>query len=444
LVLALLPIEGVAATHRVPSEYATINTGLDASAYGDTVLVASGTYSEWDVRSVYIGGVSSLVVTSIAFLRDGVTLLSEAGPEATILDMTGAPVVEAAWVALAGALPGVDTRIEGFSLTGAPTGWNGLHIQASGRVNVSSCTFLNLDARPDWSGGGLSVWQTDVEIVDSRFENCHGYIGGAIYIVDSNAWIDGIEVRSCSAAAGGGIRASSIGAQNNFALEVRNSRFVGNSTELYGGGAAIMQGGNGFRTSRVVENCYFEGNHAGGGGGAISMQDFETSLVIVGNVFIDNSSAPGSSGGGATVRGTEVEIRNNTFYECRQDNLLYGGSGILIGGATTLALEGNVFAANFGSAPVGLLGDVVAIDSSCNVFWENEGGTIQGAPLDATDRITDPLFCDAEGYDLTVSSLSPCLPVNSLGCGLIGALGQGCGAVSIEPMSWGQIKGAYR
>jgi hypothetical protein len=46
--------------------------------------------------------------------------------------------------------------------------------------------------------------------------------------------------------------------------------------------------------------------------------------------------------------------------------------------------------------------------------------------------------------DLTVSSLSPCLPANSLGCGLIGALGQGCGTVAIQPMSWGQIKGAYR
>jgi hypothetical protein len=32
----------------------------------------------------------------------------------------------------------------------------------------------------------------------------------------------------------------------------------------------------------------------------------------------------------------------------------------------------------------------------------------------------------------------------SLGCGLIGALGQGCGAVAIEPWSWGKIKGAYR
>ena len=38
--LLLLPMMAWAATIRVPSEYSTINAGLDASAFGDTVLVA--------------------------------------------------------------------------------------------------------------------------------------------------------------------------------------------------------------------------------------------------------------------------------------------------------------------------------------------------------------------------------------------------------------------
>jgi hypothetical protein len=109
----------------------------------------------------------------------------------------------------------------------------------------------------------------------------------------------------------------------------------------------------------------------------------------------------------------------------------------------SLILSNNIFSENLGAAPV-QIGGVGTRTSSCNVFWENEGGTIEGAPLDPTDRIVDPDYCDPKGYDLTVSSLSPCLPENSLGCGLIGALGQGCGAVSIQLMSWGQIKGADR
>jgi hypothetical protein len=54
------------------------------------------------------------------------------------------------------------------------------------------------------------------------------------------------------------------------------------------------------------------------------------------------------------------------------------------------------------------------------------------------------MFCDEEARDVTLSKGSPCLPTDPSGCGLIGALGQGCGPVSIESKSWGAIKGLYR
>jgi hypothetical protein len=84
------------------------------------------------------------------------------------------------------------------------------------------------------------------------------------------------------------------------------------------------------------------------------------------------------------------------------------------------------------------------ITSSCNVYWDNPGGNTVNFPLGATDRVIDPVFCDPENADLTLSPLSPCLPPNSLGCGLIGALGEGCGIVSIAPESWSLIKSKYR
>ena len=59
----------------------------------------------------------------------------------------------------------------------------------------------------------------------------------------------------------------------------------------------------------------------------------------------------------------------------------------------------------------------------------------------------DPLFCDAAAGDFTLSSQSPCLPGNhpdGADCGLIGAFGQGCGTVSVQPSSWGAIKEMYR
>jgi hypothetical protein len=427
----------------VPSEYVTINAALDASAYSDTVLVAPGTYTDYEIRTVYVGGSAPATVTSIAFLRDGVTLLSESGPESTILDLTGAPWIDAAWVVVAGVLPGEGTRLEGFTVTGSPVGMSGMQIGACGRVVVDRCHFVDLDARPDESGGGIQVGHSDVEVTECRFENCHAWLGGAMNVVDSNVWIDNVDIESCSAARGGGIRAHSHGPQHNLTFEVRDSRFIANSVS--NGGGAIAQDGNGFRVSRVVENCHFEGNAAGGSGGAISLTDSETSLIVRDNVFVDNGlETDDTIGGGAMLRGTDVRVHNNTFHRCRQDNLFSAGSALYVGGATWLVLQNNVFTENLGAAAVDIRPDVLSLDGGCNIFWENEGGTMEGAPLDPTDRIVDPLYCDPDAFDLTLSSQSPCLPANSLGCGLIGALGQGCGTVSVTPMSWSRIKGAYR
>ncbi len=87
----------------------------------------------------------------------------------------------------------------------------------------------------------------------------------------------------------------------------------------------------------------------------------------------------------------------------------------------------------------------------CNIFG-NAGGDWVGIPVEGELGLrgnfsADPLFCDAAAGDFTLSSQSPCLPGNhpdGADCGLIGAFGQGCGSVSVEPSSWGAIKEMYR
>ena len=46
IVLMSCPIAAIGATIRVPADYPDIQTGIDVTAPGDTVLVAPGTYVE--------------------------------------------------------------------------------------------------------------------------------------------------------------------------------------------------------------------------------------------------------------------------------------------------------------------------------------------------------------------------------------------------------------
>ena len=82
----------------------------------------------------------------------------------------------------------------------------------------------------------------------------------------------------------------------------------------------------------------------------------------------------------------------------------------------------------------------------CDVFG-NAGGNYGGTLEDQTgingNFSEDPLFCDLEAGDLTLASLSPCLPDNhpyGYMCGLIGALDEGCVVISAgedQPLSTG-------
>ena len=148
--------------------------------------------------------------------------------------------------------------------------------------------------------------------------------------------------------------------------------------------------------------------------------------TVSNNVFVDMSLSNGAS----CIKlqyGTGV-LRNNTF--AYLDHVAgYDGVALYTIGVASVLFENNVVAHT---------ADGKALS------FESTGPVTAGYTPRPTDRIADPLFCDEDARDLTLQPTSPCLPENSLGCDLIGALGQGCGSVSIQPQSWGKTKSAYR
>ncbi len=138
---------------------------------------------------------------------------------------------------------------------------------------------------------------------------------------------------------------------------------------------------------------------------------------VVGNVI--------GRSGGAGVHVTpkdlvDVIVRNNTSYGS-------GGSGFVVGsdiypGATT-RLEANIGYGNRGFGVFVEPGSPVS-GISCNDWFANSLGATSGISPSATDLAIDPDFCNLTENDAHLIAGSPLL--DAVGCGLIGALGQGC------------------
>ena len=88
--------------------------------------------------------------------------------------------------------------------------------------------------------------------------------------------------------------------------------------------------------------------------------------------------------------------------------------------------------------------------SCSDVFGNTDGdwvGCLSGQGTLNGNFSADPLFCNRSEYDLTLAAYSPCLPGNhpaGWDCGLIGALGQGCGPVALTAQTWARVKARYR
>lgn len=265
-----------AAVLRVPSEYATIQHGIDAADVGDVVLVAPGIYQGGGNRDIQFRG------------RD-ISLVSESGPGSTTIDCQ--------FISRAILLNTGETRetvIAGFTiLNGSAIEGGGIYCKGASPT-IRSCVVASCVTEGS-NGGGIFAIETSMVIEDCLFlRNNTLANGGAIWI----GFGDDVQVNRCS--------------------------MVGNQAAYTGGGIKF------YRSSECwLSECVLTGNL--GGGLSLWLSDLQTlSCTLAGNRY-ENPTWDEGGGVAATVGSHLVAERTIVWDNC---SMLNADEVVVVGSST--------------------------------------------------------------------------------------------------------------
>jgi hypothetical protein len=192
----------------------------------------------------------------------------------------------------------------------------------------------------------------------------------------------------------------------------------------YGGGLALYDG------SPRIENCIFENNYAESGGGVAAVLSEPRLDECVFRVNAVYGSFPAVAAGIYAVGGAEVRAHRCLFQ-------VGGNVGCREGAKVTLSRCTFAYSSLFAGAYSEVIADrSIFYESSvsCFTLWNPGRGEVTcslveslSGCIEASDNVSgDPLFCDPESDDFTVSGSSPCLQADGPCQGLIGAFSVGC------------------
>ena len=417
----LAPAAAQAHTIHVPGDHATIQQGLNVAASGDTVLVAAGTYSGPGNNNLsfhganirLIGAGPTLTVIECGGVTRGIVL---AGAQDTTALISGLRIqngfaagADGGGLQFVGASPSVvDVVIADCS---AESG-GGASISDGSVARFVGATFVGNTATPR-NGGGLYCENSDIHLVDVTFDTNHSASnGGGVLMNGSAPRFDGCRFVGNTSDGGRAAGGFSSGSPTFTDCIVE-----ANSSGRNGGGFSFQS-----CTGVLIENCVFRRNLAtsDGVGGAIALE--ESAVTIDGSVFVDNEAQ--ESGGAVYVDfESELTVTGSTFVG--NDDQQYGGEAIGLNGLSSASVSRTIFAyqREWGSVVRSIGGSTTEFLRS--VVWRNAGGDVLPGYLEDV-VVTDPQFCDVQARDLTLQTISFCLPENNPWGELIGAVGEGC------------------
>jgi hypothetical protein len=368
-------------------DFASIQAAIASSFHGDSIEVAPGTYHE-----------------HLRFFGRAITVRSTSGPEVTIIDGD-----DLASVVVMDLLEGPNTVLDGFTLCHGL----GTPIRSGGRSPLDAGVQRRDELSGDGAlrsrlGGGIFLLTAAPTLRNLIVRDNRADLGGGLYALQTDPHLEHCRFLKNTAGLGAGVFLEMTEEAVFLDCEFRSNLGV------TGGGIALLQG------SARIEGCRFAANQASEGTG-LELLDCTEATVVRTSIFDHNQGVDGSV---ALVLGSRLDLQSctaaaNGFPGERAAAVVYrnGSSG---------AIDHSILAVWEGDRPLSVQGSEVQVH--CSNLWA------ESDPLSAPsgdNLAAPPGFCDEEGGDLRLREGSPCLPPQSPpGCGLIGALGQGCAGTS--------------
>jgi len=361
----------------VPDDYPTIQEGIDAALYGDTILVQPGTYVENINYNGKIIVVASLFLTTqdTSYVLQTIIDGNQNGTVVTFQNGENSSAV-----------------LCGFTIKNGSSGADGGGIYCEGSSPMILNCFITLNSAVD--GGGLSCqYGASPTISDCVYKlNSATLDGGGIYCESNcNPIITNCTINENWAGDEGG----GIYYEIDCNTEISNCILINNESVNDGGGICC------YNSYLSLENGTIKNNTSSGRGGGISAAFSD--LLIINTDFTFNE---GSFHGGAIYYYNNYYLTENygvTFSNCTFENNSTSGAtgGIFIGkseddeSSIDITIDNCKIAGNFADRRSGLyvLGDNHFDVSNC-IFIDNEATTYSaGASFSYSNgRISNCLF----------------------------------------------------
>jgi len=397
MTLLLLALPVGAATLSVDASgsgaYTAIQDAVDAAVSGDTITVASGTYTECvDLggRDLDIQGAGADLVTIDGAGACAYTVTAAAGED---LILSGVELVNTAYAGLQ--IVGGDAIVDQVEIRGCGTYGTPYDVYG-GAIHVDGGELLVSDSVMDANEGyhGAHVFVTGaatVSLVDSTLQDGFTYYGG-IYL-DGDAVtldLDGVTFSGNDSYQGG----SAIYASGADVITSQDSIYTANVISYSSVGAGVrLEAGASFEST----GDWFDGNgvtFSGNFGGAVYADGADVSLDS--GTFTDNLAGYGP--GVYATGGSSVAVADSVF----TGNVDYNGGTIYGIGSSILEVDGCSFEANTSTGGAGgvAAADYATLSVTSSSFIDNLGGNGAGIDADGADSvvISDLIF---EGNEAT-------------------------------------------